>query len=201
MAPRKINLEQDCDIVKVNQSNPILAFDCADDDLNEFFVLDAPKYQAQLLGETYFFVETETQKVVCAYTLSNDGIKTFDLPNSRKKKIRDSVPREKHTKSFPATLIGRLGVSKDFAGQGVGSQLMEFVKTSCLFETGNRCRFLIVDAYNQEAVKQYYLKNGFAFLFSTEDQEKTYFGLDDSMSIKTRFMYFDLLDLYRQLQG
>jgi GNAT superfamily N-acetyltransferase len=201
MPQKKIDLDADCHIVKVSRENAIDAFDCGNDDLNEFFIADAPKYHQQLLGETYFFVEKETQRVVCAYTLSNDGIKTFDLPNSRKKKVREAVPREKHMKSFPASLIGRLGVSKEFSNQGLGSQLMEFVKASCLYEEGNRCRFLIVDAYNQPEVIQYYLKNKFIFLFSTEDQEKEYFGIDHSNAIKTRFMYFDLLDLGRQLFG
>lgn len=194
-----INLHRDCQVIKITGNSRISTFDCGNSDLNEFFLADAPKFHNQLLGETFFFVEKATKKPVCAFTLSNDGLKTFDLPNSRKKKIREGVPREKHVKSFPATLIGRLGVSVDFANQGIGSRLMDFIKVTCLLEEGNRCRFLVVDAYNQPEVLQYYLKNQFLFLFSTEEQEMEYFGISVGDSIRTRFMYFDLIDLSRNL--
>jgi ribosomal protein S18 acetylase RimI-like enzyme len=97
-------------------------------------------------------------------------------------------------KSFPATLIGRLGVSLAFGNQGIGSQLMDIIKSSCLFESGNRCRFLVVDAYNLPEVLKYYQRNDFSFVFSTEDQEKEYFELANEDKIKTRLMYYDLLD-------
>jgi hypothetical protein len=42
-----------------------------------------------------------------------------------------------------------LGTNKDFAGQGYGTAIMDFIKV--LFSTNNRtgCRFLIVDALNR----------------------------------------------------
>jgi ribosomal protein S18 acetylase RimI-like enzyme len=193
-----INLSIDCTITKLDGSNRIAEFDCGNQDLNEFFLEDAIKYQHELLGESYFFVDKHSGNVVCAYSLSNDGIKTFDLPNNRKKKVRESIPREKHMKSFPATLIGRLGVSKAFGNQGIGSQLMDIIKSTCLFEEGNRCRFLLVDAYNLPEVLNYYQRNDFSFVFSTEDQEKSYFGLGSEDKIKTRFMYYDLLEWKKQ---
>lgn len=196
-----INLSKDCLIIKIDEANQIEHFDCGNQDLNEFFLIDAIKYQHELLGESYFLVERASKRVVCAFSLSNDGIKTFDLPNSRKRKVRDSVPREKHTKSFPATLVGRLGVDLAFARQGVGGQLMNIIKSMCLIEPGNRCRFLVVDAYNLPEVLNYYLQNNFSFVFSTEDQEKAYFGFSVDDKIKTRFMYFDLLTWKRQLES
>jgi ribosomal protein S18 acetylase RimI-like enzyme len=195
-----IILSRDCSIAKVDEANPILDFDCGNHDLNEFFQQDALKYHRELLGESYMVSENQTGKIVCAFSLSNDGIKTFDLPNSRKKKVREAVPREKHMKSFPATLIGRLGVSVNFARQGIGSQLMSIIKSMCLLETGNRCRFLVVDAYNLSEVLNYYENNNFQFVFSTEDQEKGYFGLGIEDKIKTRFMYFDLLAWKRKME-
>ena len=51
---------------------------------------------------------------MCAFTISNDSIKTFLLPNARKKKVIKDIPRQKQMKSYPAVLIGRLGVNKNY---------------------------------------------------------------------------------------
>ncbi|NBR15320.1 MAG: N-acetyltransferase, partial [Crocinitomicaceae bacterium] len=40
-----------------------------------------------------------------------------------------------------------------------------------------------------------YKKNGFEFLFSTEDQEKQNLVLEQSQTLKTRLMVFDLIKL------
>ena len=57
------------------------------------------------------------------------------------------------------------------------------------------CRFLVVDAYNEPNPIQYYKKNDFDFLFSTEEQEKEYMGMSTNETLKTRLMYFDLIVL------
>ncbi|MDR2233642.1 MAG: GNAT family N-acetyltransferase, partial [Tannerella sp.] len=99
-------------------------------------------------------------------------MKTVLLPGSRVKKIKELIPREKALQSYSALLIGRLGVSTEFAGQGIGSQLMEDIKSYCNLRFPSLARFLMVDAYNNDAVLTYYLKNDFSFVFSTEQQEK-----------------------------
>ena len=38
-----------------------------------------------------------------------------------------------------------------------------------------------------------YKKNGFDFMCSTEEQEKTYRGIVSDKPVKTRLMYFDLI--------
>lgn len=188
-----IRLDTDCEWYRLSSHRRIIDFDCGNQDLNEFFNVDALLYSNQLLGVTYFFATKETNEIVCAYTVSNDSLKTGDLPNARKKKIREDIPREKHIRSFPATLIGRFGVSTKFREHGIGSQLMEVIKTSCLLEEGDRCRFLLVDAYNDPLVLRFYERNDFRMLFGSEEQEKGYFSIPENQPLKTRFMYFDLL--------
>jgi hypothetical protein len=55
------------------------------------------------------------------------------------------------------------------------------------------CRFLTVDAYNNEATRRYYTANGFKDTFSTEQQEKEYLGMPSEKELETRLMYFDLI--------
>ena len=175
-------------------------FDCDNKDLNEFFSEDLDHYSSELLGKSYCFTLDEDPKIiVCAFTISNDSIKTQHLPNGRKKNLIKEIPREKYMRSYPAVLIGRLGVNKDFrkmAGeqQRTGEQLMDFIKT--WFIDGNNktgCRFIVVDAYNEPYVLRYYQNNGFKLLFSTEDQEKEYYTLNKLQKLSTRLMFFDLI--------
>lgn len=175
-------------------------FDCGNQDLNEFFSKDLIPYSFELLGKSYCFTLDKDPKVItCAFTIANDSIKTLHLPNSRKRKVILEIPREKHMRSYPAVLIGRLGVHKDFRiiegeKQRTGDQLMDFIKS--WFIDGNNktgCRFIVVDAYNDERVIRYYTANGFIMLFSSEYQEKEYYNLDNSATLATRLMFFDLI--------
>jgi len=91
-------------------------------------------------------------------------------------------------------LIGRLGVSTEFSGQGVGSQLMEIIKEFCFDKFKHYVRFLTVDSYNKPEVLNYYEKNDFEFLFLTEEDERRNLkkGIDSDESLNSRQMFFDL---------
>jgi len=189
-----INLKKDCDWIALSAEQPILDFECGNLDLNEFFNLDALKYQEQMLGQTYYFRHKLSQKVVCAFSLSPDGLKTFDLPNNRRRKVKETIPREKMLKSYPAYLIGRLGVSTEFNGQGIGSQLIDIIKSFCFEQHRNSCRFLLVDAYNKPEIIRFYEKNDFLVVFSSEEQERDYYRPNTKEPLLTRYMYYDMMN-------
>ncbi len=172
-------------------------FECDNDDLNDFFLNDCINYSKELLGKSYCFtLDQDETKIVCAFTISNDSIKVNTLPNNRKRVVIKAIPRQKQFKSYPAVLIGRLGVNIKFGRQGIGTELMDFIK-SWFIDKDNKtgCRFIVVDSYNTENAIKYYLKNNFVFLFSTEQQEKEHMGLSSSDELKTRLMFFDLIIL------
>ncbi len=54
------------------------------------------------------------------------------------------------------------------------------------------CRFIVVDAYNEDKVLRYYEKNGFVPLYKTEEIEKQYYDIPQDEHLKTRLLYFDL---------
>ncbi len=173
------------------------SFDCGHVDLNDFFTNDSQDYSSQLLGKSYCFLLDENPKdIVCAFTISNDSIKTNSLPNSRKKKVNKDIPRIKQFRSYPAVLIGRLGVNIKFKKNGIGKELMDFIK-SWFIDPENKtgCRFVVVDSYNEEIPLTYYQRNDFQFLFSSEEQEIKYMDLPVEFELKTRLMYFDLIVL------
>ena len=95
--------------------------------------------------------------------------------------------------SLPAVLIGRIGVNEEFQGQHIGSQLLDFVKAwFCHKDNKTGCRFIVVDAYNKSRVLNFYINNRFKFLFKTENDEKSYYEVNENSNIHTRLMYFDL---------
>jgi GNAT superfamily N-acetyltransferase len=188
-----IDLIRDCDKFFVTNKQVITDFDCGDADLNEFFNGDAFLYRRQMLSETCFFRRKSDNAIVCAFSFSASSIKTSDLPGSRRKKVKELVPREKSLKAYPGILIGRLGVAMEFNGKGIGSQLMEAIKDYCLFSFPGHVRYLLVDAYNEPAVLGFYQKNYFTPVFSTEEQEKEAYRQQPSEALLTRYMFYDMI--------
>jgi ribosomal protein S18 acetylase RimI-like enzyme len=189
-----MDLRKQCEFVVLSQDRLISGFDCGNDDLNDFFNHDAIKYRRQMFAQTYFFRSIETQQVVCAFSLSPDSIKAMWLPGSRRKKVKEFIPREKPLSSYPAFLIGRLGVATEFGNRGVGSQLLEAVKRFCFASYSSFCRFLLVEAYNEPPILNFYLKNDFNFIFSGEEQERDYYKRANiSEPLRTRIMFFDMI--------
>ena len=173
-------------------------FDCGDEDLNAFFQEDAFNYDAQLLGRSYCFLSALEGDIAAIFTLSNSAIRVAELPNNAKRKLVKLIPWVKQGRNYPAVLIGRLGVSRKYRNQKIGSQIIDFIKAWFLSnhnKTG--CRFVVVDAYNKEDVLHFYsnANNKFSFLFKEESQEKLYNSIPADENLKTRQMYFDLATL------
>lgn len=171
-------------------------FSCGDDDLDDFFHHDVFLYEGELLGKTYCWINKANQReIVAIATLSYDGIKTYTLDKPSKNVLQRKIPQQKRHRSYPAVLIGRLGVNKAFRGKGmnIGSQLMEVLKYWFVDENNKAaCRYMLVDAYNTESTIHYYLKNGFRFLYKTEQGEKDAFGISSEEDLRSRILFFDL---------
>ena len=193
-------LSDNCTFFRFNAAilSQCTPFCCGDKDLDNFFNNDADNFNRQLLGYSYCFRLNENPSdIVCAFTVSNSSVDARHLPGSRKKKLVELVPFEKRLKNYPAALIGRLGVSRDYAGKGIGTELMTYIKHLIAKPTNTcACRYLTVDAYNNPATIRFYEANGFQTLFSTEKQEKEHIGLPAAGELQTRIMFFDLIRLY-----
>lgn len=174
------------------------AFDCGDEDLNAFFQEDAFSYDAQLLGRSYCFLSALDGDIAAVFTLSNSAIRVAELPSNAKRRLVKLIPWVKQGRNYPAVLIGRLGVSRKYRNQRIGSQIIDFIKAWFLSDHNKTgCRFVVVDAYNKEDVLHFYSNdnNKFSFLFKEESQEKLYNSIPANENLKTRQMYFDLATL------
>jgi GNAT superfamily N-acetyltransferase len=170
---------------RLDTSAPIKPFDCDDSDLNDFLLNDAAPSQDNLISVSYI-VEDES-RTIAFYSLLNDRISAELCPSNRwyRKNIRDHFPDGKRYESYPAVKVGRLGVHKDFQGQGIGEQLLDFLKQTFVHNNRTGCRFITIDAYNNPRSISFYQRNGFDFLDSVSGDDHP----------RTRLMYFDLITL------
>ena len=128
-----ISLYDDCVMLAYNKEvrRNCLPFTCGENDLDDFFLNDADLYADELLGKTYCWVTTEIpHRIVALFTLSNDSIKTRLISPNDKNRLQRNIVNPKRGRSYPAVLIGRLGVNLEYQGTSshVGRQLMAFIK-------------------------------------------------------------------------
>ena len=206
-----IDLLQDCTlhILTDDVLKECCPFSCGqDDDMDEFFRVDALEYARFRMGKSYCFrLISDPKQIVCCFTLSSDSIRIYDLPTSRKNRMWGITNREKMLSRYPGVLIGRLAVNEKFARQGIGSQLLLFIRQWIMEDDAKKManRLAIVDAVNKPDVLRFYEKNGFTPLFSSELQEDLYtkHPKDEAdrqerelnpRHLSTRLMFCDLLN-------
>ncbi len=202
-------LEDNC--ILNTLSDDILAechpFSCGDDDMDEFFRYDSLAYTHYRMGKSYCFrLKDEKRTIVSCFTLSNDSIRIYDLPSSRRNAMWKITNREKMLTRYPGVLIGRLAVGTQFSGQGIGSEVLDFIKLWFLDDSNKTgCRFAIVDAKNEPYILRFYEHNKFKTLFSREIDEDLYtkppkdeaeqtVRRQNPRKLRTRLMFCDLLD-------
>ena len=167
-------------LVNLEDLQELKPFDCGDKDLNEFLTEDARFYAEQLLANT--FVLEDDNETIAYYSLLNDKISQTTLPKNIWRKLRKKLPHEKHLGSYPAVKIGRLAISKNFRGQGIGTNIINGIMHLLVTQRGlSACRFLTVDAY-RDAVP-FYEKNDFIKMINDDDL---------SPDLPTVPMYIDL---------
>lgn len=177
------------------------SFDCGRESVNVFFSQQTQSYQDELFGKTYFYVHPDNPtEVVAGFTVANASIFTKHLGNSRQKKIGYEVHHEKGLINYPAILLAQLGVDVKYKGNHIGEQIIQFVAQ--WFTNDNNksgCRHLIVDAYNEPELIDYYQRNGLNLFFSTIEQEMKYRNWDCNKdgNLETRLMYRDMILLRR----
>jgi GNAT superfamily N-acetyltransferase len=155
-------------------------FNCNDNDLNDFFYNEAMQYSDQLLTVTYV-LETHN-KTIGFFSVANDKLQFTDNKPVWNR-LNRKIIYEKRRKTYPAVKLGRLGIDKDFQSKGIGSQILDFTERLFIAESKSGCRFITVDAYNNDKTLSFYRRNDFEFFLTTDTRDKT------------RLMYYDLLPL------
>lgn len=198
----------------INQCQP---YTCSKNaDIDSFFHDNTPDnysdYWLEMMGTTHCFFTDEkdntTQpKMVCAFSLSNSSLRTDILPQNRRNRLNRSIPNAKRRFQYPAILIGELCVFDGFGhktfGYNIADEMMNLIKTIAIDPDNNSSsRYLIVDALNSPEVIEYYKRNGFEFLFASDEEELEHLRSGHSSDVqncRTRLMFFDLVVLNQQM--
>ena len=160
-------------------------FNCGAADLNDFFLKDSAGHARHLLAVTYA-IETDVE-TIAFFSVLNDRIQQKECDRSIFKKLSKAMPADKRYGSYPAVKVGRLGVNKTNQRGNIGTALMDYIKIFFVDKNKTGCRFITVDAYNNECTIKFYLKNGFKFL-TEKDKDSGH-----------RAMYFDLMPIANYL--
>lgn len=171
---------KDFRLYKLELDSDIKPFKCSDDDLNGFLIDDAKHYLRELLASTYILEDSLKKKSVAYFSLLNDSIifNAETMEKSAWNRINRKIPNGKRRGHYPALKIGRLAVDKEYAGMGLGRDIIDFIKYMVVKDKRYGCRFLTLDAYHNAVT--FYEKCGFKLLSSKDANEAT------------RSMYFDL---------
>lgn len=172
-------------ISRLSPSDTVGSFDCADKELNDFLCDDAIDHIKALLAVTYLL--EKDGKLIGYFSVLNDSIRHKDIPaktpsKSELRRLLRRVPfKKRRYRSHPAVKVGRFAISRDCQSEGLGRQMMDYVKGYFLDNNKTGCRFITVDAYNNPRTLKFYKDNGFDFLTSKDEKHHN------------RLMYFDLI--------
>jgi len=144
-------------IRRLEESDEVASFDCADDALNNYLKRHAWNNQAKSsIGVSYVAVDEGAPRTVLGY---------FTLAMA-------SVPRDAFPKKFvrglpscdlPLILLARLAVDRRFAGRGLGHALIsEALRISLRVADEVGCRCVITDAYRDRVAC--YARYGFVLI-------------------------------------
>lgn len=151
-------------LVKEDLTN---SFSCGQKEIDDFIQKEALIFQQQLLGVTYVF----------KYSNEIVGFATLCMGHINKKKMASEDRIPKHIGSYPALLIGQLGVCGNYQSNGVGRFICDFCFDRAVKLSGRLgCRFLVVDALDS-AVK-FYGGYGFVLAPNQENEKQKLMFLD-----------------------
>jgi len=135
------------------------AFACGIEPLDNYLKKQAKQDIKRRISSVFVACSPESaSRVIGYYTLSTLSINLEQLPDNLSRKL------PKHP--VPAALIGRLAVSQQAQGQGVGKMLlMDAIKRTIGVSKEIAIYAMIVDAIDEQAVR-FYQQYGFSSLSS-----------------------------------
>ena len=105
------------------------------------------------------------------------GFATLCMGHVNKKKMQSENRLQKNISSYPALLIGQLGVSSKYQHRGVGRHICNFCFSIAVrLSQKVGCRFLVVNAL--ESAVNFYKNYGFTLAPDQENQKQKLMFLD-----------------------
>lgn len=115
------------ELVRLTENTEIKSFDCGDTDLNDFILNDAKAFLSKKIANTFLILDGEN--IVAYFSLLNDKVSKTDAAKNTWRKLKNSFPHQKYFCSYPAIKIGRFAVSLSYRKMGIGSLVMDYIKS------------------------------------------------------------------------
>ena len=145
----------------------VKSFSCGNRDLDEFFQRDFIDYAESLFGKSYCFVNGEK---------SEEVICAFTVSNASI--FTNRLPNARKKK-----------ISKE-----IPHQKRDLIYPAVLI---GRLGINLKYQHCSVGTISFYKKNGFEYIFHSEEQEREYRHISNLASLNTRLMYFDLIRLVK----
>jgi len=131
------------------------AFACGDQALDEYFKTQASQDIRKNVAAVFVLLDNAQDKIVAGYfALSAWAVLPSELP----KEVLKKLPRYER---LPATLLGRLAVSKNYQKQGLGGLLlMKALQQSLAQSREIGSTFVVIHSKNERG-RTFYEKRGF----------------------------------------
>ena len=149
-------------IEPLNRQHKRSSFQCGESSLDNYIKKLAKQDVKRRISQVYIAAESENPSTVVGYyTLSTLSVGLNELPES----LACKLPMH----PIPAALIGRLAVSEQAQGKGVGKMLLvDAIKRTLAISNEIAIYAMIVDVLNEET-KLFYTQFGFTQL-NTQNQ-------------------------------
>ena len=135
-------------------------FQSSSPELNRYLREQARQDMARSAATVWILLDRERAAIAGYYTLSAAEVALGDLPN-------EVVARLPRYPALPAALIGRLAISQDYQGQGLGGVLLvDALRRAASVRTTIGVVTVVVDA-KDEAAARFYEHYGFLRLHDT----------------------------------
>ena len=152
------------------------AFSCGVEALDTYLRTRAGQDQRRRVARVFVCCEEGSKAVLGYYTLSSLSIELRDLPEDKALRL----PRH----PVPAALIGRLAVSSDIQGQGIGRLLLaDAVKRALAVSEEIAIHALVVDAKDERAARFY---RAFGFTPLVDQRNRLFLPLGSAASHSDR---------------
>jgi len=159
---------------KLDDTMDVSAFDCGVEELNGFLRENALSDLDKRMNVTYVLLYEE--RILAYYCILTDRIDTKIDPIRRSMRDRLKKKVDYRYTSFPSMKIGRLAVDKAFQSgnhceEHLGKLIVNGLKYQYAALRQFGCRYLTVDAMNNERTISFYSENGFIPMISQSSQD------------------------------
>lgn len=148
-----------------DQHKPLRAsFSCGEEALDTYLKTRARKEMDHHIAVVYVLCDTQEGRIAGYYTL---GSLSVELPEDVKRGLA------KYSQ-YPATLIGRLAVDKNYQGQGLGGRLLLDALGRALAGSRAVAAYAVITDAKNEPAQDFYSRYGLLPLSATDGERRLF---------------------------